>query len=327
MTFVPFDPPTPEGHPRRPHRRALLLGGAVALLGAAVALALFIVPALVTNRQSQSAAPGPVEPSQETAAEPTVPAGEPLTVVPPPANLPVIDYGPAPAGFPADPAHLSTVRLGEGLHPTARIGAYDGPGGRPRAFLAPTIEGVGLTMPIVDRRAGWAAVLLPSANRRVAWVPPGPWTTVPLRDQVIVVRRTHRLIWLRNDAPVQSWPVTLGLPTTPTPLGRTFVLGRSALPGEVYADTDVFALGAVPDNVDAVPAGLRGAHIGLHTWHHDDDLGKNTTDGCIRLTKKGHQRLLSEIAPGTEVLVVDEYPTPDPAAARSPVASGASPVR
>jgi lipoprotein-anchoring transpeptidase ErfK/SrfK len=61
----------------------------------------------------------------------------------------------------------------------------------------------------------------------------------------------------------------------------------------------------VPDDPEAVPPGLRGAHIGLHTWYHDGELGRDTTDGCIRLTRSGQQLLLDEIVPGTEVLVVD----------------------
>jgi L,D-transpeptidase catalytic domain len=320
MTFVPFDPPSPDrGHSRWFPWLPVLLGGGVALLVAAVALPLVILPIL--HRQARpSAVSSPTEPAPTVTAAPTM-TDKPLTVVPPPANLPVIDYGPAPGGFPADPTPLSTVRLGDGLHPTDEIGAYDAPGGRPLAFLAPDIEGVPLTMPIVERRSDWAAVLLPSANRQLAWVPPGSWTTVPLRDLLIVVRRKHQLIWLRDDKPVQSWQVTLGLPATPTPLGRTFLLGRSALDGEVYAGLDVFALGAVPDDPDAVPPGLRGAHIGLHTWYNDDDLGGNTTDGCIRLTRSGHQRLLSEVIPGTELVVVDDYTPPSPAATRPPTAS------
>jgi L,D-transpeptidase catalytic domain len=241
-----------------------------------------------------------------TFAPPTMAAVEPpLPVIPPPADLPVIDYGPAPGGFPADPSSMSTERLREGLRPLDRLGAYDAPGGQPRAFLAPTIRGVELTLPIVERRSGWAAVLIPSANRTVAWIAPGGWTAVPLRDHIVVVRTTHELFWYRDDTLVRSWTVTLGSAATPTPLGRTFILGRSRLAGAVYADTDVFALGAVPDDPSAVPIGLREAHIGVHTWYHDGELGQNTTDGCIRLTKAGQLLLLAQIQPGTEVLVVD----------------------
>lgn len=260
--------------------------------------------------QRPPATPADIAPTGPAATRPTTASSPalPVPAAPAPPGLPVIDYGPPPAGFPPDSASGSTARLAEGLRPTARIAAYDAPGGRPRAFLAPTVSGAPLVTPIVARRAGWVAVLLPSANRTVAWLPPGPWRAVPLRDHLVVERRAHRLTWHRDGRVVRSWPVTLGMPHTPTPLGRTFLLGRSTLAGEVYAGTDVFALGAVPDDPDAVPAGLRDAHIGLHTWYHDGELGRNTTDGCIRLTRSGQRRLLAELAPGTPLVVVDRLP-------------------
>lgn len=233
-----------------------------------------------------------------------------LPAVPPPADLPVIDYWPSPTGFAADPAPLSTARLFQGLRPTERIALYDEAGGTPRAYLDLTIRGAEITLPIVAHHAGWVSVLVPSVNRTVAWVPPGSWTTVPLRDQLIVVRSTHELLWFRDGHFVQSWPVSLGTAATPTPLGRTFVLGRSSLPGYVYADTDVLALGAVPDHPEAIPPGLLGAHTGVHTWYHDGELGQNTTDGCIRLTRSGQERLLAELAPGTPVVVLDQWAPP-----------------
>jgi hypothetical protein len=307
VAFVRINPFAP-GRARRWTSAALVvLGGALVLTAV-----LGDSPA----RRAAERPPAGAEPIRPTgfgtATGLPAPTSEPpLTVVPPPANLPVVDYGPAPRGFPRDPAPMSAVRLAEGLRPIRRVAAYDAPGGRPRAFLAPTISGVELTMPIVARRSGWAAVLLPSSNRTIAWIPPGPWTTMALRDLIVVVRRTHRLHWYRDDTLVRSWPVSLGMPVSPTPLGRTFVLGRSVLPGKVYADTEVFALGAVPDDVESVPASLRGAHIGLHTWYHDRELGRNTTNGCIRLTRKGQELLLAEVQPGTELLVLDEFPAPN----------------
>ena len=233
-----------------------------------------------------------------------------------PADLPVLSYDLAPRGFPADPQPLATRRIREGLHPTRRIAAYDAPGGRARAFLEPKLAGVPLTTPIVTKRAGWVAVMLPSANRRIAWIPPGTgWTAVPLRDLVVVNRSTHRIRWYRDGRLVRSWPVALGVRATPTPLGRTFILGRSRLPGGVYANTDVFALGSVPEDPRAVPASLRGAHIGIHAWYDDRAFGRNTTNGCIRLTRSGQRLLLRNLVPGTPVVVLDApeaIPTPAP---------------
>ena len=295
------------------------------LLVAAVVLVLVGATALVIQLRSD-----PSEPRRHTAAASTPttsapapspsPTPEPVPpAAPAPANLPVVDYGPAPRGFPADSTPAATEHLAKGLHPTSKTAGYDAPGGKPIAFLTPTIKGVTVTMPIVERKVGWTAVLLPSANRTVAWVPPSnSWQEIDLHDQLIVVRKTHKLIWLRDGNLVQSWPVSLGLPKSPTPLGRTFVLGRSTLRGRVYGGLDVLALGGVPDNPNSVPTGLRGAHIGIHTWYHDRELNKNTTDGCVRLTRSGHQRLLGEIAPGTSVVVIDAVgPADSPALQRA----------
>jgi hypothetical protein len=278
----------------------LRLGGLSVLIVAAVAVTL-----ISRSASSQPAAVVPAVPTP-TVGPPAV-ATPALPILAPPADLPVVTYWPSPSGFPADPSPLSTAPVTEGLRPDARVAAYDAPGGQPRAYLDPTIRGVPITLPIVERQAGWAGVLLPSVNRTVAWVPPGPWTAVALRDQLVVVRGSHELYWFRDSVLVHSWPVTLGIPATPTPLGRTFILGRSTLPGYVYAGTDVFALAAVPDRPDAVPPGLRGAHIGLHTWYNDRTLGLDNTDGCIRLTRTGQQLLLAQVVPGTEVVVLDAF--------------------
>jgi lipoprotein-anchoring transpeptidase ErfK/SrfK len=223
---------------------------------------------------------------------------------PAPANLKTIDYSPAPKGFPADPDPSSTAAVAEGLHPTTKIPVYDAPGGKPLAYLAPSISGVPLVVPIVAHKAEWVAVLLPSVNRTVGWLPSGGYSSVKLRDQLIVHRRDHRLTWLRDGAEEQSWTVTLGTSSTPTPLGRTFVLGRSALPGKVYAGVDGLALGAVPDNPNAVATGLKGAHIGIHSWYKND-FGGNKSNGCIRVPKPGQQALLDELAAGTPIVVLD----------------------
>jgi L,D-transpeptidase catalytic domain len=237
---------------------------------------------------------------------PALPSPTPSTV-PSPApvkgGLKTIDYTPAPKGFPADPDARSTAQLTEGLHVVKKTPVYDAPGGTARAYLAPAISGVQLVMPIVEHRAGWVAVLLPSVNRTVGWLPQGNYTTVKLRDQLLVNKSAHTLTWLRDGVAQQSWTVTLGASATPTPLGRTFVLGHSTLPGKVYAGVDAIALGAVPDNPDAVATGLKGAHIGIHAWYRND-FGYNKSNGCIRVPKPGQQTLLSELAAGTPIVVV-----------------------
>ncbi|TDC39671.1 murein L,D-transpeptidase [Micromonospora sp. 15K316] len=296
---------------KSPGRRGWIAAGVgvPALLVTALLTGLALTPGTepVANRAAPVTVPTPSEVDQS-------PEESVLPAAPAPPGLPVVTYDPAPGGFPADPATMDTTPLTEGLHPTRKIAAYDAPGGRPLAFLAPTINGVEVTMPIADRRSGWTAVLLPSANRTLAWLPPGGYTVVPLRDQIVVERRVHRLTWYRAGKAVRTWEVSLGQRGQETPLGRTFILGRTPPPEDVYGGVDIYALGSIPDDLDAVPAGLRGAHIGVHTWYHDGELGENTTNGCIRLTRSGQRELLAEVRPGSSVVVVEELPTPPPTA-------------
>jgi hypothetical protein len=239
-------------------------------------------------------------------ATPVVPA--PATTppaAPAPAALPVIDYWTAPRGFPADPAPLSTATVTEALHPLRTLAVYDAPGGRPRARLRPSISAMPFTAPIVARSTGWVAVLLPSVNRRVGWLPAGGWVVRPLRDQLVVRRRAHQLVWMRDGVRRAAWRVATGTAATPTPPGRTFVLGRTPTSGAVYGGLDALALGSVPDDRRSVPAALRRAHTGIHSWYRADAFGRSTSNGCVRTPRDGQRTLLKHIAPGTAVTVVD----------------------
>ncbi|GAA1523728.1 hypothetical protein GCM10009827_045230 [Dactylosporangium maewongense] len=254
------------------------------------------------SKPAQSAAPS-ASSQAPASASPSVQAAAPASAAPAPAGIPTITYTKAATGFPADPDQSSTVPLTEAAHPTAKLAAYDAPGGTARAYLTPDISGVPLVMPIVARRSGWVAVLLPSLNRSIGWLPEGGWNRVPLHDQLIVRRGAFTLTWVRDGAVQQTWTVTIGAPETPTPLGRTFVLGRSSLPSKVYAGLDVLALGAVPDDKGAVAEGLADAHTGIHAWYRNE-FGFRRSNGCVRMPPAAQQALLDAVPAGTSVVVL-----------------------
>lgn len=286
--------------PGRGVKPAYLLIVIVAVLGAGAG-------GLILSRHSdvgpRAAASPPTDPPAGVTAPTRAPAPPPAAAAP--ADLPVIDYWSVPAGFPADPGSRSTGAVTESLHPAGPLAAYDAPGGRPRAFLPATIGGVPVIVPIVARRTGWVAVLLPSVNRRTAWLPARGWSGRPLRDQLVVRRRTHRLTWFRDGVRRQSWTVSVGAASTPTPLGRTFVLGTTTPKGAVYAGLDALVLGSVPDERRSVAAGLRGAHTGIHSWYRADAFGRSVSNGCIRVPRAAQRTLLKNIASGTTVIVTD----------------------
>lgn len=281
--------------------RAGLVGLAVCLTAAAGFLSRTDDPPV--------AAPPPVaSPSPSATRSPAVPprTAEPtLPAAPAPPGLPVIDYWTAPRGFPADPDPGTLRTPASGLHPTRSIAVYDAPGGRPRARLRPEISGMALVLPIVERRAGWVAVLLPTANRRIGWLPRRGWSARPLRDHLILQREQHRLIWRRDGVRRATWTVTTGATATPTPLGRSFVLGRTSTSGSVFAGLDALALSSVPEDRRSLPAGLRGAHTGIHGWSDSSVFGRSVSNGCIRMPAAAQRTLLRHIGHGTPVTVVN----------------------
>jgi hypothetical protein len=281
-------------------RIALLACCLTAVIIGVVAVALALRPAGAKT----AAQPAFVAPSASSVPAPASPVSIP-PAAPAPADLPVLNYWNAPRGFPADTGELSTVAATEGVHTAKKRAVYDAPGGKPRAFLPPDIEGVELTVPIVDRRPGWVAVLLPTLNRHVGWLPAGGWTKQTLRDQLILHRKTHRLTWLLDGAERKSFTVATGAAATPTPLGRTFVLGRTPTSGAVYAGVDALVLGSIPDHPEALSAGLRNGHTAIHGWYSSAVLGHSVSNGCIRVPKAVQQTLLAAIAPGTELTVLD----------------------
>ncbi|WP_309238206.1 L,D-transpeptidase [Actinoplanes aureus] len=283
--------------PRSRTRAYLLILAAIGLvlaLGAAVALARGSEP-------ERAAAPEPVPPAS---AAPAASTAAPLPAVAPPADLPVITYAKGPRGLPADPGAASATAPTEALRPTERIALYDAPGGKPRAFLPPRISGLPVVAPIVAREAGWAAVLAPSANQRIGWVPTDGWRPEPLRDHLLVDLSDHRLTWTREGEEQQSWKVAVGSDQTPTPPGRTFVMGRTNTQGTVYAGLDALVLGSVPENKEQLAASLRGAHTGIHAWSSSSAFGRSVSNGCVRMPAAAQRTLLKEIDPGTPVLVV-----------------------
>jgi hypothetical protein len=247
----------------------------------------------------------PVASAPSPSASPHPPAPTTLPAAPAPPGLPVIDYWNAPRGFPADPDPGTLQTLTAGLHPTRSIAVYDAAGGRPRGRLQPEISGMDLVLPIIDRQAGWVAVLLPTANRRIGWLPPKGWSPRPLRDHLILQRKSHKLTWRHNGVRRTTWTVTTGTAATPTPLGRSFVLGRTPTSGWAFAGLDALALSSVPENRKAVPAGLKSAHTGIHGWSDPSVFGRSASNGCIRMPAGAQRTLLKHIDHGTVVTVVD----------------------
>jgi lipoprotein-anchoring transpeptidase ErfK/SrfK len=288
----------PVGVPEANALKTLIAQKRTVVIAAGSAVVLLAVLATCALQQDSDPAP---------AGKPVAAPTESIVPAPPvPPGLEKVAYEKFQTGWSADPAPTRIDGISEGVHPKKPVAMYDKIGGKARAMADPEIaRGHELVMPVVERKNGWVAVLVPSANRSIAWIfDNGDLEKRKLEDHIVIYKKAHKLVWYKNDKEQQSWQVTLGAKNTPTPLGRSYVLAQSALQGKVYAGEPVMALSSVPDDPKSVPTALAGAHTGIHTWWKDDNLGKDVSDGCIRLTKKGHQLLLREIEAGTPVTVL-----------------------
>ncbi|MGK5684389.1 L,D-transpeptidase [Actinoplanes sp. URMC 104] len=276
-------------------RRAVAGGLIAAALGASLLVAHDLEAP--TGAFAARRVPAPA-PAVKAAVEPIPRAARP------PQDLPRINYWDAPRGFPRDAATDSDAVVDQRLRPLRKVAVYDRPGGRPRAFLQRSISGLPVTVPIVQRRRGWVAVLLPSVNRRVGWVPDGGWQARPLRDRLVADLSERRLTWFRDGRRRAAWTVAVGSSRTPTPVGRTYVMGRTVTHGEVYAGLDALVLGAVPDDRDALSDALRNGHTAIHGWRDESAFGRSVSNGCIRVPAEVQRTLLRSIGAGTVVQVV-----------------------
>lgn len=177
---------------------------------------------------------------------------------------------------------------GEVVHPLRMMPVLAAPGGRPFAKVGPRQMGE-LWLPVVDRRRGWTKVLLPSRpNSSAGWVRTADVErrTSPYEVRVHLGSRTMEV--LRDGSSVGSWSVAVGAPGTPTPTGRTFVLGLIQDPGQQFSDY-ILPLGAHSDTLDSYGGGP--GTVAFHGWPDASVFGKAVSHGCIRVPDEALERL------------------------------------
>lgn len=195
----------------------------------------------------------------------------------------------------------SATTTGDVVHPRQVTAVYDAPGGRAFTKVGPTQLG-DTWLPVVDAEDGWTRVLLPSRpNGSSGWV----------RADAVDRRRTPYLVRVhlaarelelfQDGSPVGRWPVAVGAPATPTPTGRTFLLGSIVDESQSYSPV-ILPLGTHSDTLDSYGGGP--GTVALHGWPDPSVFGTAVSHGCIRVPADALDRL-TEVPLGTLVLIDD----------------------
>ena len=169
---------------------------------------------------------------------------------------------------------------GEVVHPRGTLPLYAAPGRRPFAKITPKQMG-DTWLPVVDQKGDWFRVLLPSRpNGSTGWL-----RTARLdRRQTPYLIRVHlgsrQLELLRDGDPIGSWSVAVGAPETPTPVGRTFLLGSIVDPDQSFSPL-ILPLGSHSDTLDTYGGGP--GTVALHAWPDASVFGNAISHGCVRV--------------------------------------------
>jgi lipoprotein-anchoring transpeptidase ErfK/SrfK len=167
----------------------------------------------------------------------------------------------------------------------------------------PTIEKVQLAMFAGDRRGDWLHVRLPMRpNGSEGWVRASEVHLQEMQTRIVVDVSDRKLRVLdRKDATIFEAAVAVGKPSTPTALGRTFVDVWLPSPGRPYG-AFLLSVGAFSEVLRNF-AGGRGQQA-IHGWADPSAMGKNVSNGCIRMRNDDVMKV-AELAPlGTPVDIV-----------------------
>src|ERR1700691_174113 len=130
-------------------------------------------------------------------------------------------------------------------------------------------------------------------------------TPMATHKRVIVVSPEDRKLALVEDGKViKTYPVAVGKPSTPSPVG-TFTIERRVANPTYSHDGRVVPPG--PDNpVGSRWIGLSIRGYGIHGTNVPSSIGKAASHGCIRMAKKDLEELYPMVEVGDTVELIGE---------------------
>lgn len=187
------------------------------------------------------------------------------------------------------------------------ISLFDAPDGAATATLgAWTPYGTALTLlaTAASEDGEWFEVVVPfEPGEARAWVRASDVTPHESGVSIRVFLAERELEVREGDDVIATYPVAVGAPDTPTPLGLTWVTDSLAYPNAdgVYG-VGALGLAAYSDVLES----FQGAppQIAIHGTNQPELIGQAVSNGCIRITNEAWLDLSALAPAGTPVIVV-----------------------
>lgn len=163
---------------------------------------------------------------------------------------------------------------------------------------------IGETVPLVllvrQRQAEWLNVLLPiRPNGSSGWVRASDFTLESHDYRVLVELGAYRItVWKGNDVLLQE-PVGLGTGATPTSVGLFYTKELLEVVDQPVFGPYAYALSGFSE-VYYEFAGGPGT-LGIHGTNDPSGLGRNVSNGCIRMSNEGITRMAGTLPVGVPV--------------------------
>lgn len=203
------------------------------------------------------------------------------------------------------PHRLDTTRIGEGAsgplvaelqHILATRGHYNGEihgrfDAETRAALARFQEEQGL--PVTGELTPLTFCRLQAAEKisvDPAPQPPARGKSSLSRPHILITKTKRQLTLFESNTPFRQWPVAIGKPHTPTPVGNFAIAAKIMNPGGVLGTRWM---------------GLNHDSYGIHGTNAPWLIGQMVSNGCIRMHNPHAEELFALIFVGTPVYIRD----------------------
>lgn len=116
-----------------------------------------------------------------------------------------------------------------------------------------------------------------------------------MNSNSIHISLSERILYLFSGVVLlNSWPVAIGKPDTPTPSGRFIVNNKSILDGrQIYGTRWI---------------GISKPQYGIHGTNNPNCVGKAVSKGCVRMRNADVESLFGQITIGTPVYIAANPP-------------------
>lgn|GEM_PF-6786501 len=147
-------------------------------------------------------------------------------------------------------------------------------------------------------------IVISGANAQIGEEPAGPTVEV---DEIYVELETYRLYAFSNGEYIESYPISTGYDTAPTPTGEFEIINQLKHPWYTPSDEPAVAPGDEDNPIGTRWLGINKPSYGIHGTTEPDKIRQPASDGCVRMLNEHVEELYEKVGVGTRVVIEETF--------------------